>query len=169
MPTGTAVSVEEYLRTSYDPDVEYVDGQLVERSVGERQHSRVQAILARVLGLLERERGFEVFTEQRVVIDEHNRYRIPDVCVKALPYEPTSVLSRPDLVIEILSPDDTLKEVSDKCLDYVAAGIPAIWIVDPYRQSVYTYDAAGLHLEQSTVSTELTGPVDFEAIFAELR
>jgi Uma2 family endonuclease len=49
MVTGTAVPVEEYLRTNYDPDMEYVDGQLVERSVGERRHSRTQTIL---IGLL---------------------------------------------------------------------------------------------------------------------
>jgi hypothetical protein len=29
------VALEEYLRTSYDPDVEFVDGVLVERNVGE--------------------------------------------------------------------------------------------------------------------------------------
>jgi len=42
MLTGTAIPVEEYLRTSYEPDMEYVDGQLVERSVGEHRHSRTQ-------------------------------------------------------------------------------------------------------------------------------
>src|ERR1035441_8349758 len=35
MATFTSVPVEEYLRTFYDPDREYVDGQLVERHVGE--------------------------------------------------------------------------------------------------------------------------------------
>jgi hypothetical protein len=34
----TTVPVEEYLNTSYDPDREYVDGQLVERHVGEHFH-----------------------------------------------------------------------------------------------------------------------------------
>jgi hypothetical protein len=29
------IAVEEYLATSYRPDMEYVDGQLVERHVGE--------------------------------------------------------------------------------------------------------------------------------------
>jgi len=39
MPTLTAIPVEEYLRTIYHPDMEYVDGQLVERHVGEYYHS----------------------------------------------------------------------------------------------------------------------------------
>ena len=29
------IPVEEYLNTSYDPDVEYVDGALVDRNIGD--------------------------------------------------------------------------------------------------------------------------------------
>ena len=39
MAALTIVPVEEYLRTTYEPDMEYVDGQLVERHVGEFRHS----------------------------------------------------------------------------------------------------------------------------------
>jgi hypothetical protein len=36
VPIGEAlISVREYLSTSYSPDREYVDGRIVERSVGE--------------------------------------------------------------------------------------------------------------------------------------
>jgi Uma2 family endonuclease len=91
MATGTLIPVEEYLRTSYEPDMEYVDGQLVERSVGERRHSRIQTLLAIELGSREHERGFEVFTEQRIVIQPRRRYRVPDICVKAVPYDPVPV------------------------------------------------------------------------------
>jgi len=34
------ISAEEYLATSYDPDVEYVDGELVKRTGGETRHGR---------------------------------------------------------------------------------------------------------------------------------
>jgi len=44
MATKPLVPVEEYLRTSFDgPDREYLDGEIVERNVGENQHSEVQA------------------------------------------------------------------------------------------------------------------------------
>jgi hypothetical protein len=36
LPDSSVVALEEYLRTSYDPDVEFVDGVLVERNVGEQ-------------------------------------------------------------------------------------------------------------------------------------
>ena len=35
MSVGTLVPLAEYLSTSDDPDVEYVDGMLVERNAGE--------------------------------------------------------------------------------------------------------------------------------------
>ncbi len=37
----TKVSLEEYLNTSYRPDVEYIDGELQERNVGEIEHARM--------------------------------------------------------------------------------------------------------------------------------
>ena len=35
--------IELYLRTSYHPDREYVDGRIVERNLGEKTHSSIQA------------------------------------------------------------------------------------------------------------------------------
>jgi Uma2 family endonuclease len=169
MPVGTTIPVDEYLRTSYEPDMDYIDGQLVERDVGERRHSKIQAILIILLGTRQAERGFEVFPEQRVVIVERRRYLVPDICVKAVPNDPTPILEHPDLVIEILSPGDTLTAVAKKCALYHEVSIPAIWVIDPYRKAIYTYGAEGLQLERgTTLETALTGPVDFAAVFAEL-
>lgn len=44
-----ALAVEEYLRTTYRPDREYVDGRLVDRHVGEYTHSRLQFLIAMIL------------------------------------------------------------------------------------------------------------------------
>jgi Uma2 family endonuclease len=114
MATSSAVPVEEYLRTSYDPDMEFVDGQLVERHVGEYFHSRLQSLIVMALGLRERERRFRVFTAQRVQVGDRPRYRIPDICVKALPHQVTPILRQPDLAIEVVSPDDDAAEMLDE-------------------------------------------------------
>ena len=42
MPVETLVSLDEYVGTAYDPDVEYVDGGLVERNMGDWLQSLVQ-------------------------------------------------------------------------------------------------------------------------------
>jgi hypothetical protein len=44
------IAVEEYLRTSYEPEMEYVGGCLVDRHVGEYDHSRLQALVTAALG-----------------------------------------------------------------------------------------------------------------------
>jgi Uma2 family endonuclease len=169
MATLTGVPVEEYLHTSYDPDREYVNGQLVERHVGEYRHSVLQGLLAILLGMRRRERGFRLFIEQRVQVSDEPRYRIPDLCVKALPHQQTSVLIRPDLVIEIVSPDDGPTEMLEKIADYQAAGIPYIWVADPYKRVLIEADAGGIRRPAGLVlATPLVGEVDFAPLFAEL-
>ena len=167
--TSTTIPVEEYLRTSYDPDMEYVGGQLVERHVGEYFHSRLQALIVAVLIPRERERRFRVFTEQRVRVSDEPRYRIPDVCVKALPHETTAFLVRPDLVIEIVSPDDEVAEMLTKIGDYLAAGIPHIWVADPYNRTLVEADHMGIRSASGhMLATPLVGEVDFRALFQQL-
>ena len=47
MGAKTAISAEDYLRTSFpDLDREYRDGELVERSLPDYYHGKMQAILA---------------------------------------------------------------------------------------------------------------------------
>jgi Uma2 family endonuclease len=169
MATQLAVPVEEYLRTTYHPDMEYVGGELVERHVGEYFHGWLQTLIGMLLGARGRGRNFRVFTETRVRVSDEPRYRIPDISVKALPHEVTSVLTRPDLAIEILSPDDNASDILVKIADYVAAGIPHIWVIDPYKRTVLEADGSGIRNSESKVlATPLVGEVDFAALFREL-
>ncbi len=169
MATQTTVPVEEYLRTTYHPDVEYVGGELVERNVGEYFHSILQSMIVTLLSIRQRERGFRTFTEQRVRVSDEPRYRIPDICVKALPHEITPILTCPDLVIEVLSPDDRASDMLTKIADYLAAGIPHIWLIDPYKRSVMEADQSGIRRPANqVVSTPLVGGDDFAALFRDL-
>jgi Uma2 family endonuclease len=169
MATFTAVPVEEYLRTTYHPDMEYVDGQLLERHVGEYFHSRLQSLIIITLGLRERERRFRVFSEQRVRINDEPRYRIPDVCVKSVPHQITPILERPDLVIEVLSPDDHTSEMLSKIGDYFAAGVPYIWVVDPYKRTLSEVIEGRIHRPSAHVlATPLVGEIDFASLFQQL-
>jgi len=169
MTTSTAVPVEEYLRTTYDPDMEYVDGQLVERHVGEYDHSRLQGFVFAELLARSRERRFRAFVEQRIRVSDEPRYRIPDVCVKALPHEKMPILVRPDLVIEVVSPDDKPLEMAEKIGDYQRAGIPHIWIADPYQRTLIEANQTGIRRPATlTLSTPLVGEVDFGLLFQEL-
>ena len=170
MATSVLVSVDEYLRTSYQPDREYVNGRLVERNVGEYRHSFLQGLLVALLSARARERRFRVFPEQRVQVTNEPRYRIPDVSVKALPHAVTPVLIKPDLAIEILSPDDQAAEMLVKVGDYLQAGVPQVWIVDPYKQTLVVAGPEGIRgVPDCCAETDLVGLVNFRELFSQIE
>jgi Uma2 family endonuclease len=49
----------------------------------------------------------------------------------------------PDLLAEILSPDDAPAEVLAKVADWLAAGTRLVWVVDPQRSEVRVYRRDG--------------------------
>jgi Uma2 family endonuclease len=131
MATGVLVAVEEYLRTSYRPDCDYVDGEVVERHWGEGKHSDTQREILFVLAGRHPELRKRLRPEQRVQVSP-TRFRVPDVCVIA---EGTNseriVITPPVLCIEVLSPEDTVAKTMEKIRDYFKMGVPACWIIDP--------------------------------------
>ena len=49
----------------------------------------------------------------------------------------------PELAIEVLSPDDRHQDLLDKIDDYLAFGIPAVWVVNPETSRAWIYDRNG--------------------------
>lgn len=45
----------------------------------------------------------------------------------------------PELVVEILSPEDRPGQVKEKIQEYLAVGVDRAWFVDPRRRSVLVY------------------------------
>ncbi len=143
MAAATQISVDEYLNTTYRPDCDYVDGQVLERNLGERDHSQPQALLTAYFLSRKAEWGLWALTEQRVQVKPH-RFRIPDVCViyQDAPYEQI-VRTAPLICIEILSKDDSFKSVTERLDDYLAMGVPNIWVIDPHTRRGYVYNGDG--------------------------
>jgi len=139
MPTGTLISVEEYLATSYRPDCDYVDGRLVERNVGERDHSSLHAALSSFLFSRRKQWGIQVFVEQRIQV-RPQRYRVPDICVIVGVTDEQILTKPPFLCIEILSPEDRLSRVKERIDDYLAMGVPHVWLLDPRTRQAYAAD-----------------------------
>ena len=130
MSTIALVTPEEYLATSYRPDCDLVDGVLLERNVGNNDHSSLQA---EVLAWFRERRGqlhLRAFPEQRIRVAP-GRYRVPDVCIVPWPKPTEQVFTTPPCVcIEILSPDDTFPELQQRLDDCLAMGVPNIWVID---------------------------------------
>ena len=130
MATSTRLSLFDYLKTSYRPDREYVDGELLQRNVGKWEHARLQALLAAWLQSQEKSWSVKVATEQRVKVSA-TRVRIPDVMLVSRGPQPEVIIEPPVLVVEILSPDDTYTETQSRAADYLHMGVPCVWIIDP--------------------------------------
>ena len=167
MSTATAVSLSEYLNTSYRPDCDYLDGELLERNVGEWDHSRLQLLLSRFLSNREKQWGIIVVVEQRVQV-KARRFRIPDITVIAGGPPAGPIITEPPfLCVEILSPSDRLAEMQDRIDDYLSFGVRYVWVVNPQTRHAYIHTSAGIQEVRDGVLT--TQNPDIRVVLSELE
>jgi Uma2 family endonuclease len=165
-PDSTAVSLEEYLRTSYEPDMEFVDGVLVGRNVGDWSHSLIQS---NILAAIRRK-----YPQLKVVAGLRSktastRYRIPDVSVLLAPPATRYLLEAAFLVVEVPSEDDRMSRVIAKLQEYARLGVPNIWLVDPQMKLMSVYRPPALvEITGDTIATA-DGSIELsrDEIFAE--
>ena len=157
MATAAAyVPVDVYLRSSFEPDAEYVDGAIQERSVGELDHAAWQKAIQQWFWRREEEWGIRVFAELRVQVSP-TRFRVPDVVVLEntgpLKEMEQFVRTPPVAVFEILSPEDTLPRTLEKLSDHESMGILSIFVVDPKSGKKYQYETGDLrHVDSAKIN-----------------
>lgn len=142
MSAKTLMSVEEYLQTAFEgADCEYLDGEVVERNMGELPHGDIQGELIYRLKQVSAGR-LRVVPEIRIQIDPR-RFRVADIGVwrtgdigKRIPNTP------PLIVIEVLSPEDRMVRMLPKIQEYLAIGAEWIWVIDPDERKALIYSQA---------------------------
>jgi Uma2 family endonuclease len=168
MAVGTLVPLEEYLSTNYDPDCDWIDGELIERNMGEFDHAGLQGVVFAILHSQRREAGIHVFPELRMQVAPR-RYRVPDIAVTKR--RGKGILGEPAfLCVEILSPEDRVTRIAD----YLAFGVPYVWMIDSLARKawVYTTDGRREALDALTTSNpDLRIPLDqiFSALDEDLE
>jgi len=166
LPTPPLVPVEKYLSTSYpDGDREYLDGLVVERNVGTPDHSALQKILIVHLAGFEKPLQIAVRPECRTRIEE-SRYRVPDVLVMRRPFRQSErvVLDPPLLIVEIVSPDDRMRETMQRFREYERLGVRYIVQMDPADRTTFVF-ANGDLVRRDLTSLEVPdrGPLPFDS------
>ncbi len=132
MGVATLISLDEYLATSYRPDCDFIDGEVLERNVGKKKHAYAQSAIVLWLGRNTDMSRVHPFTEARMRVSR-TRVRIPDVILVERPFPDEEVFTAaPYLCIEVLSPDDTTRTMQARLDDYLDIGVPNIWVVDPW-------------------------------------
>jgi Uma2 family endonuclease len=135
MATATRIALGEYLKSHFEPDAEFVHGEIEERSVGEYEHNLVQWAILDWFRRHDKQWHTRSIQEQRTLLGPE-KVRILDVSVwpREVPVQP--VFSTPQLIaIEVLSPEDRHSKVQEKIDDYRRFSIPHIWIVDPVERA----------------------------------
>jgi Uma2 family endonuclease len=133
------IPVNEYLKTSYRPDCDYIDGEVHERNWGDLDHSRLQGLLYGYLLQREKLWRIQVVPEQRVQV-RAARFRVPDICAYLGKLPDEQIFRQPPfLCIEILSPEDTVARTQQRIDDYLGFGVPFVWLINPSNRRAWVY------------------------------
>lgn len=155
------VPVEVYLHCSdWEPDAEYVDGEIEERPMGEFDHSSWQAAICAWFQQHAKEWNVRVRPELRIQVSA-TRFRVPDVTILGREQPVEQIITRaPVAVFEVLSPEDRYTRFLRKLHDYEAMGIPQIWVIDPNGPAIQRFQSG--QLAASAVFDEPARGIRFE-------
>lgn len=147
--TGAKITLQEFLALPEgDVTYEFVDSQAVAKVSPKFFHSSVQRALLSIVGIWCKGRG-RFLPEWAIVLKCNGQDWIPVPDVTYISYQrlPASwkrneaCPSLPELVIEIISPDQTLKKLADKAKDYLKAGVSRVWVIDPEALNIWVFSS----------------------------
>ncbi|WP_206291997.1 Uma2 family endonuclease [Humisphaera borealis] len=125
---------------------ELVDGTLVEKGMGYRESMLAVAIASALFGFVRPRKLGLVATADGMMRILPDQVRIPDVSFTSrerLPdgRVPTASIPSisPDLAVEVLSENNTVREMERKRSEYFQSGTRLVWIVDPMQRTVSVY------------------------------
>ena len=173
------ITADEFEMMSGTEGLELVDGEIKEIPMG-AESSYVSGELLQLLGLIVRAgqlgQLFPPDAMYRCFPHRPSLIRKPDVSfIRAGRFSnnrpPRGIITLvPDLVVEVVSPNDLYYEVEAKLNDYLQAKVPLIWIVNPDSRSIHVYESTGA-IRRLGAEDELTGGAvvpDFRVLVGEL-
>ena len=142
-------SYADYLVWKIKERVELLKGKILEMSVPSPIHQEISGNLQGALFVFLRNSKCKLYTAPFDVRfpqkGESQVYTVvqPDLCVVCdlEKIDSKGCVGAPDLVVEILSPGNSKKEMKSKFALYQEEGVREYWIVDPERELVFVYVA----------------------------
>jgi Uma2 family endonuclease len=149
----TVYTPEDLLAMPDEKDFELVDGQLVERHMGVLSSWVAGELLFLIRSFLRdhplgwvlgSDNGYQCFPDdprkvRRADVSFIRRGRFPG---DRLPNQGYAKIP-PDLAVEVVSPNDLAVEIDQKVIEYLQAGVPLIWVVNPDSRVVRVHRAVG--------------------------
>jgi Uma2 family endonuclease len=140
----TQLTLEEFLALPEgDITYELINGEAVPKISPKRFHSKLTLVLAMLLVEWAQNLG-EVGIEWAVTLKRNDRDWVP---IPDLLYISYARLNRdvvideacpvpPELAIEIISPDQTFAEMTEKATDYVKVWVLRVWVIDAKAKAI---------------------------------
>jgi Uma2 family endonuclease len=160
------ISFSRFIAMAEGHDVELVDGVIVEKTVVQLDHEQCTAWLYQVIGPYVKRRGIGLMLSSRIMVEtDEFGGRMPDLLFvrhdRLEIVQQKAVYGAPDLVIEVVSPNDRPSDLRALEADYSRLGVPEVVFIDLRRQSIRL-----LRQRQDGYAEEtlLTGAVEFESI-----
>jgi Uma2 family endonuclease len=141
------LTLEEFLKLpEEEPALEFQDGMVVQKVSPKGKHSAIQRAFCELLDRFGRPRRLvQVFPELRTTFAGASR--VPDIAVyrwRRVPLDSTGRIADefaepPDIVVEIVSPDQRVNALVRRCLWYVGHGVTVALLVDPEDESIVVF------------------------------
>jgi len=144
-------SYSDYLIWQFKERVELLKGRLFPMAAPNVEHQRISSSLHIKVGGYLLKKKCDVFAapfDVRLPLPNKKRTKKkintvvqPDLCVICddAKLDKQGCIGAPDLVVEILSPGNSRKEMKDKFELYEEAGVLEYWIVDPESEAIEAY------------------------------
>lgn len=149
--TGRQLTLAEFLALPEEkPALEFRDGQVTQKVPPDRTHARLQSKLAELVNRFAEPRELAMaFTELRAYFG--GAAFVPDVSIyrwDRIPFTDDGELEGgfgdpPAIAVEIVSPDQSVTGLVEKCLGFVEQGSEIALLVDPGDRAILDIRAGG--------------------------
>ena len=143
-------SYADYLKWQIDGYVELIRGKVFKMAAPTSNHQKISMTLSRIIATHLAKSNCEVFAAPFDVrlprFSEKDNKEIftvvqPDMCVicDKSKIDIKGCVGAPDLIIEIISPGNSKKELKDKYSIYQESGVKEYWILNPAEKNVLRF------------------------------
>lgn len=141
----------DYILWQFKERVELLKGYLFPMAAPNVRHQKISGTLYLALGNFLLSKQCDVFSApfdvrlplpaNRIKGDKIDTVVQPDLCVicDKAKLDKQGCIGAPDLIIEILSPGNSKREMKDKYELYQEAGVLEYWVVDPVHNLTFAY------------------------------
>jgi Uma2 family endonuclease len=162
--TTKPITADELLKMGDIGRCELIYGELVMMSPAGFGHGEIALRIGMFLGIFveEHDLGVVLAAETGFLIERRpDLVRAPDASVVRKERVPKTAWSKffpgvPDLAVEVISPDDTKREIAEKVNMWLAHGTISVWVADPIAMTL-TIHRAGQKPIRLTARDEING------------